>query len=121
MSCSTIEIKRKRVFVVGNQTFENRKEAQEYLERYPYEYDGERYSSKYSVRLQIEQQKDIEIEEVFQETTGCNVWGYDATYVNAGGGDRLIRAVGNLEFLKKALQIAEKYDRLMEQFKEDNK
>ena len=119
MSC-TIEIKRKRVFVVGNQTFENRKEAEEYIERYPYEYDGERYSSKYSVRLQIEDEKDGEIRNVFQETTGCSIWSYDATYVNAGGGHRLLRAVGNLEFLKKALQIAEKYDRLMEQFKEDD-
>lgn len=119
MSC-TIEIKRKRVFIVGDQTFENRKEAQEYLDEYPYEYDGERYSSKYWVRKEIEEQKNREIQGVFSETTGCNVWSYDATYVYAGGGSKLLRAVGNLEFLKKALQIAEKYDRLMEQFKEDD-
>jgi hypothetical protein len=119
MSC-TIEIKRKRVFIVGDQTFENRKEAQEYLERYPYEYDGERYSTKCRVRDEIEDQKKREIFDVFKDTTNCNVWHYDATYVNAGGGHRLLRAVGNLEFLKKALQIAEKYDRLMEPFKENN-
>ena len=120
MSC-TIEIKRKRVFIVGDQTFENRKEAQEYLERYPYEYDGERYSTKCRVRSRIEEQKNGEIREAFRDIAGCNVWSYDAAYVNAGGGHRLLRAVGNLEFLKKALQIAEKYDRLMEQFKEDDK
>ena len=119
MSC-TIEIKRKRVFVVGNQIFENRKESQEYLERYPYEYDGVRYSTKCRVRSKIEEQKNGEIQGVFRENTGCNVWSYDATYVYAGGGRKLLRAVGNLEFLKKALQIAEKYDRLMEQFKEDD-
>ena len=119
MSC-TIEVKRKRVFVVGNQTFENRKEAQEYLERYPYEFNGVRYSTKSWVRSSIEKQKKEEIREAFRDIAGCNVWSYDATYVYKGGGDRLLRAVGNLEFLKKALQIAEKYDRLMEQFKEDD-
>ena len=120
MSC-TIEVKRKRVFIVGNQIFENRKKAQEYLERYPYEFNGVRYSEKRWVRSQIEHQKNAEIREAFKDIAGCNVWSYDATYVNAGGGHRLLRAVGNLEFLKKALQIAEKYDRLMEQFKEDDK
>ena len=116
----TIEVKRKRFFIVGNQTFEHRKDAQEYLEGYPYEYNGKRYRTKCLVRDKIENQKRREICDVFEEITNCNVWHYDATYVNAGGGNRLLRAVGNLEFLKKALQIAEKYDRLMEPFKENN-
>ena len=120
MSC-TIEVKRKRVFIVGNQIFENRKEAQEYLERYPYEFNGVRYSKKCWVRSKIEEQKNEEIKAAFKENTGCDVWYYDAKYVYKGGGHTLVRAMGNLKFLKKALQIAEKYDRLMEQFKEDDK
>ncbi|MEL0098592.1 MAG: hypothetical protein VW907_03450, partial [Opitutae bacterium] len=116
MSC-TIEVKRKRVFIVGTATFENRKEAQEYLERYPYEYDGERYMSKSGVRSAIAYDKFVEITEAFDSITGLSFDWHDGR-IGRDGKRKIGNAMGNLEFLKKALQIAEKYDRLMEPFKE---
>ena len=117
MSC-TIEVKRKRVFVVGGATFESRKEAQEYLEEYPYEYDGERYRSKSGVRNAIEYDKFLEITAAFRHITEVSFDWHDGR-IGRDGKRRIGGAMGNLEFLKKALQIAEKYDRLMEPFKED--
>jgi len=115
---SAIKVKRKRVFVVCNVTFDSRAEADAYIEEHPYEYGGCRYSHKHSVIWRIERDRTGEIDQAMHDCCGRGVHRYTG---NFGSRHDLPDVLGNSAFLKTALQIAEKYDKIMEPYLEKEK
>ena len=116
---SAIKVKRKRVFQVCNVTFESRAEAAAYIESNPYEYEGVRYCRKEYVIWDIKRKRAEEIDQAMRDCCGRSIERYTG---NFGSRRDLADVLGNSTFLKTALQIAEKYDKIMEPYleKEDD-
>ena len=126
MSCN-IAVKSKRVFIVGNETFNKKSEATEYLKSHPYEYDGERYAYKREVLNAMDREKQSELNEIFERVgmqPKCQYvlgvrWCGSSRLIREHEGRKLREILTSRDFLEEALQVVEKYDRLMEPFKED--
>jgi hypothetical protein len=110
---NTIEVKRRKVFIVGDMTFSSMLKARDYLKEYPYEYKGKRYSSKTQIKYLIDKEKRYELDEVFKKYAAVDIEFFNKRYVDNYYGNKLIEVLSNADFHKDSLRIVEKYNKLI--------
>lgn len=107
-----IEVKRQRVFIVDDKTFNTRAKAEEYLERFPFVHNGRRVSRS-AMKYILYGEKRNEVHETFNRYSKWKeLRQYSGQYVHSEADENLVTMFTNRDFLKDVLKIALKYDKI---------